>query len=48
MRIAIIGAGSVGGALGTAWAGKGHEIVYTVRRPADDRVAALPRRRGFG
>ena len=41
MNIAIIGAGSVGGALSTAWAGKGHEIVYGVRRPADDKVAAL-------
>lgn len=41
MKIAIIGAGSVGGALGTAWVGKGHEVVYGVRRPADDKVAAL-------
>ncbi len=41
MKIAIIGAGSVGGALGTAWAAKRHEVVYGVRRPADAKIAAL-------
>ncbi len=41
MKITIIGAGSVGGALGTAWAARGHDIVYGVRRPADAKVAAL-------
>ncbi len=34
MQIAIIGSGSVGSALGGAWAGKGHEITYGVRDPA--------------
>jgi hypothetical protein len=41
MNITIIGAGSVGGALGTHWAAKGHAIVYGVRRPSDAKVAAL-------
>ena len=33
MRIAIIGAGRVGGALGTALRANGHDIVYGVRAP---------------
>ena len=33
MRIAIVGAGRVGGALGTALRPKGHDIVYGVRAP---------------
>jgi hypothetical protein len=34
MKLAIIGAGNVGGALGTAWAQKaGHEICFGVRDP---------------
>ena len=36
MKLAIIGAGSVGGTLGTAWAQKaGHEIFFGVRNPGD-------------
>jgi 8-hydroxy-5-deazaflavin:NADPH oxidoreductase len=31
MKIAIIGAGNVGGSLGRAWAFKGHEVVFGVR-----------------
>ncbi len=42
MKLAIIGAGSVGGALGTAWAQKaGHEIFFGVRNPQSDKVQAL-------
>jgi predicted dinucleotide-binding enzyme len=33
MRIAIIGTGNVGGALGRTWADHGHEIVFGVRDP---------------
>ena len=33
MNIAIIGAGKVGGALGTSWAKAGHTIVFGVRDP---------------
>ncbi|HMK80860.1 MAG TPA: NAD(P)-binding domain-containing protein, partial [Xanthobacteraceae bacterium] len=31
MKIAVIGAGNVGGALGTAWAKAGHAIAFGVR-----------------
>jgi 8-hydroxy-5-deazaflavin:NADPH oxidoreductase len=42
MKIAIIGAGNVGGTLGTAWAQKaGHEILFGVRNPAAARAQAL-------
>ena len=37
MRIAIIGAGNVGGALGKGWARTGHLITYGVPYPADDK-----------
>jgi predicted dinucleotide-binding enzyme len=30
MRIAILGAGNVGGALGRGWAAHGHQIFYGV------------------
>ena len=41
MKIGIIGAGNVGGELGKLWAGKGHEIVFGVRDPADAKVRDL-------
>ena len=42
MKIAIIGAGNVGGTLGTAWAQKaGHEILFGVRNPAAEKTQAL-------
>lgn len=37
MRIAILGAGNVGGALGKAWARSGHDIAYGVRNPSDPK-----------
>ena len=44
MKLAIIGAGNVGGALGTAWAQKaGHEIFFGVRDPKADKTQALLR-----
>jgi 8-hydroxy-5-deazaflavin:NADPH oxidoreductase len=44
MKLAIIGAGNVGGTLGTAWAQKaGHEIFFGVRNPAADKTQALLR-----
>jgi len=33
VRIAVIGAGNIGGTLGARWADAGHEVVYGVRRP---------------
>src|SRR5262245_58170776 len=44
MRIAIIGTGNVGGALGRVWARQGHEIVFGVRDP--ERPQALVRELG--
>jgi predicted dinucleotide-binding enzyme len=41
MKIAIVGAGNVGGTLGKAWAKKGHEIFFGVPRPQDDKARQL-------
>jgi len=42
MKLAIIGAGNVGGTLGTAWAQKaGHDICFGVRTPNAEKVQAL-------
>lgn len=42
MKLAIIGAGNVGGALGKAWAEKaGHEVFFGVRQPAAEKVRSL-------
>src|ERR1700733_2384497 len=46
MRIGILGAGSVGGALGTAWARHGHEVFFGVRHPDSAEVHALLHRAG--
>ncbi|MGQ0384269.1 MAG: NADPH-dependent F420 reductase [Gammaproteobacteria bacterium] len=44
--IAIVGTGSVGGALGPRFAGLGERIVYGSRTPADERVQNLVARTG--
>jgi 8-hydroxy-5-deazaflavin:NADPH oxidoreductase len=41
MRIGIIGAGSVGGALGRGWARAGHEVSFGVRDASDPKVTKL-------
>lgn len=41
MRIAIIGAGNVGGTLGRMWAAKDHEVAFGIQRPNDAKVQAL-------
>jgi 8-hydroxy-5-deazaflavin:NADPH oxidoreductase len=41
MRIGIIGAGNVGGALGRGWARAGHEVTFGVRNAADPKVQKL-------
>ena len=38
MKIAIIGAGNVGGALGRGWAKAGHTIIFGVRDPAGGKT----------
>ena len=45
MRIAIIGAGSVGATLGRAWLRHGEDVVWGLRNPADSKYAALPKER---
>jgi len=46
MRIAIIGAGNVGGALGKGWARTGHAIAYGVPEPSDAKHRATARAAG--
>jgi len=46
MKLAIIGAGNVGGALGTAWAQKGHDVFFGVRDPKADKTQALLKKIG--
>lgn len=41
MKIAVIGAGNVGGTLGTAWATKGHQVIFAVRNVNDEKVKKL-------
>ncbi|HUA66161.1 MAG TPA: NADPH-dependent F420 reductase [Alphaproteobacteria bacterium] len=41
MKIAVIGAGNVGGTLGRAWAGSGHQVVFGVRDVNSDKVKKL-------
>jgi hypothetical protein len=38
MKIGVIGAGTVGSSLGTAWAKNGHTVMYGVRDPNSDKV----------
>ena len=45
MRIAIIGAGSVGATLGQAWLTHGEDVSWGVRNPADPKYAALGKAR---
>jgi 8-hydroxy-5-deazaflavin:NADPH oxidoreductase len=42
MKIAIIGAGNVGSALGRAWLAAGEDVVFGIPNPADPKYAALP------
>lgn len=41
MRIAVVGAGRVGRALGARWQTVGHHVTYGVRDPNDSKVADL-------
>ncbi|MGH9432803.1 MAG: NADPH-dependent F420 reductase [Terriglobia bacterium] len=40
LKIAVLGAGNVGGALGRLWAAAGHEVTFGVPDPRGERVAA--------
>lgn len=47
MKIAIIGAGNVGGTLGTAWAQKaGHDILFGARDPSGEKTGAIVQKLG--
>ena len=41
MKIAIIGAGNVGGTLGKRWAAKGHQIFFGTREPQSPKIRTL-------
>ena len=41
VKIGVIGAGNVGGTLGRRWAQEGHEVVFGVREPNDEKVRTL-------
>ena len=45
MRIAIIGAGSVGATLGQVWLQHGEDVIWGLRNPPDPKYAALPEQR---
>jgi hypothetical protein len=47
MKIAIIGAGNVGRALGGGWRKAGHAVTFALRDPASSAAAEL-QRQGFG
>jgi 8-hydroxy-5-deazaflavin:NADPH oxidoreductase len=46
MKLAIIGAGNVGGVLGQGWAGTGHTIVYGVPSPDGPKYARVAQAAG--
>jgi NADPH-dependent F420 reductase len=46
MKIAVIGAGNVGGTLGKRWARAGHELAFGARHPGEAKLAALVRDSG--
>jgi predicted dinucleotide-binding enzyme len=41
MKIAVLGAGNVGGTLGKLWAGRGHEVRFGVPDPGSEKIRAL-------
>jgi 8-hydroxy-5-deazaflavin:NADPH oxidoreductase len=41
MRIAVVGAGKIGGTLGRKWVAAGHEVVFGVRDPENEQARAL-------
>lgn len=45
-RIVVLGAGDIGATLGGKWAAAGHSVVFGVRNPESEKVAALRDRLG--
>lgn len=48
MKIGIIGAGNVGGTLGTGWAKHGHNVVFGSRNPQSKEIQDLVAKAGAG
>lgn len=46
MNIGILGAGSVGGTLGTRWAANGHKVVFASREPQSEKSRELVAKAG--
>lgn len=46
MKLAIIGAGNVGGTLGQRWAQNGHDVLFGVRQPQGAKVQEVLRSAG--
>lgn len=46
MKISILGAGNVGGALGKLWASQGHEVCFGARNPQSAKVQAALKEAG--
>lgn len=46
MKIAVIGTGNVGQALGVTWAQKGHEVIFATRDPESEKVREILARAG--
>lgn len=40
MKIGVLGAGNIGGTLGVKWALAGHDVMFGVRNPSDEKVRA--------
>ena len=47
-RIAVLGAGNIGGTLGRKWANAGHTVTFGVRNPSGERAQALQAELGTG
>jgi 8-hydroxy-5-deazaflavin:NADPH oxidoreductase len=45
MNIGILGSGNVGGTLGTRWAERGHQVVFSSRNPNFEEMKPLLRPR---
>ena len=41
LRIAVLGAGNIGGTLGRKWAAAGHKVSFGVTNPDSERAQAL-------
>ncbi|MCL4870344.1 MAG: NADPH-dependent F420 reductase [Anaerolineae bacterium] len=48
MRIALIGTGNVGQALGVRWAQLGHEVIFVTRDPGSEKVQKILAEAGAG